>query len=68
MGILVTAEAVQKIDINGSPMKLGEVKMTVRENLSNTLGVSTFIFKARKQAHSELCNCFRNAEDEQKDK
>jgi hypothetical protein len=31
MGILVTAEAAQKIDIDGSPMKLGEVKMTVRE-------------------------------------
>ncbi len=27
-----------------------------------------FVFKARKQVHSELCNCFRNAEDEQKDK
>ncbi len=27
-----------------------------------------FIFKARKQAHSERCNCFRNTEDEQKDK
>ncbi len=27
-----------------------------------------FIFKARKQAHSKLCNCFRNAEDGQKDK
>jgi len=25
-----------------------------------------FGFKARKQAHSKLCNCFRNAEAEQK--
>jgi len=24
-------------------------------------------FKARQQAHSELCNCWRNAEAEQKD-
>jgi hypothetical protein len=27
-----------------------------------------FIFKARKQAHSKLCNCLRNAEEGQKDK
>ena len=27
-----------------------------------------FIFKAYKQAHSELCNCLCNAEDGQKDK
>jgi hypothetical protein len=27
-----------------------------------------FIFKARKQAHSELCGYFCNVEDEQKDK
>ncbi len=25
------------------------------------------IAEARKQAHSKLCNCFRNAEDGQKD-
>ncbi len=27
-----------------------------------------FGFKTRKQAHSKLCNCLRNAEAEQKDK
>ena len=27
-----------------------------------------FVFKAQQQAHSGLCNCFCNAEDEQKDK
>jgi elongation factor P--beta-lysine ligase len=27
-----------------------------------------FVFKAWQQAHSELCNCFRNEEDGQKDK
>ena len=31
MGSLATAEALQKFDTDGSPIKMGEVKMTVRE-------------------------------------
>ena len=31
MGGLATAEALQKFDTDGSPIKLGEVKMTVRD-------------------------------------
>jgi hypothetical protein len=36
--------------------------------ISETGAGFLFIFKARKQAHSRLYNCLRNAEDEQKDK
>jgi hypothetical protein len=36
------------------------------KNIPNGAGF-LFGFKARRQAHSELCNCRRNAEAEQKD-
>ena len=36
MGSLATAEALQKFDTDGSPIKLGEVKMTVRDKTNKT--------------------------------
>jgi hypothetical protein len=36
MGNLATAEALQKFDTDGSPIKLGEVKMTVRDKTNKT--------------------------------
>ena len=36
IGSLATAEALQKFDTDGSPIKLGEVKMTVREKDNKT--------------------------------
>ena len=36
MGGLATAEALQKFDTDGSPIKLGEVKMTVRDKTNKT--------------------------------
>ena len=36
MGSLATAEALQQFDTDGSPIKLGEVKMTVREKDNKT--------------------------------
>ena len=36
LGSLATAEALQKFDTDGSPIKLGEVKMTVREKDNKT--------------------------------
>jgi CheY-like chemotaxis protein len=37
-------------------------------NLIRDCAGFSFVFKARQQAHSELCNCCRNAEDGRKDK
>lgn len=36
MGCLATAEALQKFDTDGTPIRLGEVKMTVREKDNKT--------------------------------
>ena len=36
MGSLATAEALQKFDTDGRPIKLGAVKMTVREKDNKT--------------------------------
>ena len=36
MGSLATAEALQKFDTDGSPIKLGEVKITVRDKTNKT--------------------------------
>ena len=36
MGGLATAEALQKFDTDGSPIKWGEVKMTVRDKTNKT--------------------------------
>jgi hypothetical protein len=36
MGGIATAEALQKFDTDGSPIKLGEVKMTVRDKANKT--------------------------------
>ena len=36
MGSLATAEVLQKFDTDGSPIKLGEVKMTVRDKTNKT--------------------------------
>ena len=36
IGSLATAEALQKFDTDGSPIKLGEVKMTVRDKTNKT--------------------------------
>jgi hypothetical protein len=49
-------------------MKTGMSLRNVQEITSTTGAGFLFVFKAKKQAHSELCNCFCNAEDGQKDK
>ena len=36
MGCLATAEALKKFDTDGSPINLGEVKMTIRDKDNKT--------------------------------
>jgi hypothetical protein len=49
-----------------SKTRLRILRRLPEKNIPNGAGF-LFGFKARRQVHSELCNCRRNAEAEQKD-
>lgn len=58
LGCLATAEALQKFDTDGSPIKLGDTKLTARVKANKTYQSPYGSVKIQRYVYQRLCRKF----------